>query len=48
MSRLEAANDPRRELYLRLLAVINGWSAPESLTPTLDWFIEALRARTPE
>ncbi|WP_329084170.1 MerR family transcriptional regulator [Streptosporangium sp. NBC_01469] len=45
--RLESANDPRRESYLRLLAVINGWSAPESLTPVLDWFIQALRARTP-
>ncbi len=45
--RLESANDPRRESYLRLLAVINGWSAPESLTPVLDWFIQALRVRTP-
>jgi hypothetical protein len=44
--RLETANDPRRELYLRLLAVINGWPAPESLTRSLDWFIRALRART--
>ncbi|MEU7744090.1 MerR family transcriptional regulator [Nonomuraea sp. NPDC049158] len=42
--RLESANDPRRERYLRLLAVINGWSAPESLAPALDWFIRALRA----
>jgi DNA-binding transcriptional MerR regulator len=43
--RLESANDPRWARYLRLLAVINGWSAPESMAPTLDWFIEALRAR---
>ncbi len=42
---LEAANDPRRERYLRLLSVINGWSRPEPLTPALDWSIRALRAR---
>ncbi|WP_030911841.1 MerR family transcriptional regulator [Streptosporangium amethystogenes] len=47
LARLEGANDPRRELYLRLLAVINGWPAPESLTGVLDWFIQALRARIP-
>ncbi|GAA0844308.1 MerR family transcriptional regulator [Streptosporangium amethystogenes subsp. fukuiense] len=45
LARLETANDPRRELYLRLLSVINGWPAPESLTEVLDWFIQALRAR---
>ncbi|MEU3168341.1 MerR family transcriptional regulator [Streptosporangium sp. NPDC006930] len=44
--RLESANDPRRDTYLRLLAVINGWPAPESLTPALDWFVQALRTRT--
>lgn len=43
--RLEIANDPRRERYLQLLAVVNGWQAPESLTPALNWFIQALRAR---
>ncbi|MDH2429158.1 MerR family transcriptional regulator [Sphaerisporangium sp. TRM90804] len=48
LTRLEAANDPRREQYSRLLAVINGWAPPETLTPVLDWFIQALRARTPE
>jgi DNA-binding transcriptional MerR regulator len=45
--RLESANDPRRERYLQLLAVINSWSAPESLAPVLDWFMKALRARIP-
>jgi DNA-binding transcriptional MerR regulator len=45
LARLEAVNDPRRERYLTLLTVINGWSAPESLTPVLDWSIQALRAR---
>lgn len=47
LTRLESANDPRREQYLRLLAVINGWPAPESLAPVLDWFVQALRARIP-
>jgi DNA-binding transcriptional MerR regulator len=47
LTRLETANDPRREQYLELLAVINGWSAPESLAPALEWFIQALRARIP-
>ena len=32
----------------RLLAVINGWPAPESLAPVFDWFIQALRARMPD
>ncbi|MGW0593398.1 MerR family transcriptional regulator [Streptosporangium sp. NPDC002607] len=47
LTRLETANDPRRELYLQLLAVINGWPAPESLVRVFDWFIQALRARIP-
>jgi DNA-binding transcriptional MerR regulator len=42
LARLQAANDPRRERYLTLLAMINGWPAPESLTPALDWSIQAL------
>ncbi|GII03801.1 helix-turn-helix domain-containing protein [Planobispora takensis] len=45
LARLETAGDPRRERYLRLLAVVNGWPAPESLTPASDWFIRALRVR---
>ncbi|SCG70478.1 MerR family transcriptional regulator [Micromonospora inositola] len=44
---LETANDPRRERYLQLLSIINGWTAPDSLAPALDWFIPALRARIP-
>jgi len=47
LTRLETVNDPRRERYLQLLAVINGWSAPESLARELGWFIRALRARIP-
>ena len=47
LARLEAVNDPRRERYLTLLAVINGWPAPQSLTPVLDWSIQALGRRIP-
>lgn len=45
-TRLESMNDPRRERYLQLLAVVNGWPAPESLAPVFDWSVQALRART--
>jgi hypothetical protein len=45
LERLEAANDPRRERYLALLAVINGWPVLESLTPVFDWSIQALQAQ---
>jgi DNA-binding transcriptional MerR regulator len=41
---LEVVHDPRRERYLELLAVINGWAAPESLTPALDWLTAATAA----
>ncbi|MCS7479705.1 MerR family transcriptional regulator [Umezawaea endophytica] len=41
---VETVNDPRRERYLRLLAAVNGWAAPESARPVLDWVAEALRA----
>ncbi|NUT91371.1 MAG: MerR family transcriptional regulator [Saccharothrix sp.] len=40
---LEAANDPRRERYLTLLALVNGWDAPESVATELDWFLRARR-----
>lgn len=45
LARLESMNDPRRERYFALLAVINGWTAPDSLAPVLDWSIRALCAR---
>ncbi|MFF8271287.1 MerR family transcriptional regulator [Streptomyces sp. NPDC016562] len=45
-TRLESVNDPRRERYLQLLAVVNGWPAPESLAPVFDWSVHALRTRT--
>jgi DNA-binding transcriptional MerR regulator len=38
---LGAVGDPRRERYLELLAVINGWAAPESLAPALGWLAAA-------
>jgi DNA-binding transcriptional MerR regulator len=44
--RLEAANDQRRQRYFDLLAVINGWPAPEPLAPVIDWSVEALGVRT--
>ncbi len=44
LARLEAVNDLRRERYLTLLAVINGWPPPESLAPVLDWSTRALAA----
>ncbi|MFH8609799.1 MerR family transcriptional regulator [Streptomyces sp. NPDC018029] len=43
---LDGMNDPRRDHYLRLLAVVNGWPAPDSLAPALDWAVRALRARS--
>lgn len=42
---LEAARDPRRDTYLRLLALVNDWPAAEPLTPVIDWAAAALRAR---
>ncbi|MCX5199242.1 MerR family transcriptional regulator [Streptomyces sp. NBC_00249] len=45
LARLEGMNDPRRERYFALLAVVNGWPRPESPGPVLDWAVQALRAR---
>ncbi|MFE7382116.1 MerR family transcriptional regulator [Streptomyces zhihengii] len=45
-TRLERVNEPRWRRYLQLLAVVNGWPAPESLAPVFDWSVQALRART--
>ncbi|GHE76333.1 MerR family transcriptional regulator [Streptomyces longispororuber] len=41
--RLEHMNDPRRDQYLRLLAVVNGRPVPANLAPALDWSVRALR-----
>ncbi|MDX3374691.1 MerR family transcriptional regulator [Streptomyces sp. ME02-6991-2A] len=46
VTRLESVNEPRWRRYLQLLAVVNGWPAPESLAPVFDWSVQALRART--
>ncbi|MEV7808669.1 MerR family transcriptional regulator [Microbispora sp. NPDC088329] len=41
---LETARDPRRQTYVRLLAVVNGWPPPDDPTPALTWFADAVRA----
>ncbi|MGW2472825.1 MerR family transcriptional regulator [Streptomyces sp. NPDC001665] len=46
LARLRSLDDPRRDRYAELLAVINGWPAPESPGPALDWATEAVRVRT--
>lgn len=46
LRRLETANDPRRDRYFTLLALINGWSAPEPLAPVIEWSVRALRVRS--
>ncbi|WP_250291498.1 MerR family transcriptional regulator [Streptomyces atroolivaceus] len=45
-TRLESVNDARCERYVQLLAVVNGWPAPEKLAPVFDWAVQALRVRT--
>ncbi|MGW4479850.1 MerR family transcriptional regulator [Rhodococcus triatomae] len=42
---LEIVDDPRRERYLALLAVVNGWSAPEPLSPVFGWLARAVTAQ---
>lgn len=44
LGRVETANDPRRERYSELLAVVNGWPPPEPQAPALSWFASALRS----
>ncbi|MET8628493.1 MerR family transcriptional regulator [Kitasatospora sp. NPDC004669] len=43
LARLRAMGDPRRERYVELLAVVNGWAAPRSSARVLDWAVRALR-----
>ncbi|MFE6050161.1 MerR family transcriptional regulator [Kitasatospora sp. NPDC056446] len=45
LARLETAEDPRATRYWQLLATVNGWPVPESLTEVFRWFTGALRAR---
>ncbi|MDN3355704.1 MerR family transcriptional regulator [Actinomadura sp. DC4] len=47
LPRLENAGDPRRDRYFRLLAVINGWLAPEPVAPVFGWSARAVRVRLP-
>ncbi|MEU5595277.1 MerR family transcriptional regulator [Streptomyces sp. NPDC020298] len=44
LRRLPAAQDTRRDRYFELLALINGWPAPESPAPAISWSVTALRA----
>ncbi|MEU8175872.1 MerR family transcriptional regulator [Microbispora hainanensis] len=41
---VDTARDPRRQTYVRLLAVVNGWPPPDDPTPALTWFADALGA----
>jgi DNA-binding transcriptional MerR regulator len=43
LDHLDTANDPRRDRYLHLLSQLNGWPAPDPLTPALSWTVTALR-----
>ncbi|MFB7669014.1 MerR family transcriptional regulator [Kitasatospora sp. NPDC056138] len=43
LARLERMDDPRKDRYLQLLAVINGRPVPVSLAPVLDWSLQALQ-----
>ncbi|MFI9309861.1 MerR family transcriptional regulator [Streptomyces triculaminicus] len=43
LERLEIGNDSRYERYWQLLAVINGWPAPD-MGPAVEWLIAGLRA----
>ncbi len=48
LHRLDIGTDRRAERYWQLLAVINGWPVPPTLTPLFEWFIDALRPRVGE
>ncbi|MEV4257382.1 hypothetical protein AB0J52_29855, partial [Spirillospora sp. NPDC049652] len=39
---LTAADDPRRERYLTLLAIVNGWLPPDHPRREITWFLTAL------
>ncbi|MGC4937498.1 MerR family transcriptional regulator [Kribbella sp. DT2] len=44
VDRLALAADARRETYFALLAVVNGWAAPDDTAAALRWYLEALTA----
>ncbi|MGC5311159.1 MerR family transcriptional regulator [Micromonospora zamorensis] len=48
LDRLTVATDPRRDRYVDLLSVLNGWSTGDAVAPAAEWFLQALRARMPE
>ncbi|MEU8798151.1 MerR family transcriptional regulator [Spirillospora sp. NPDC048819] len=41
--RTEIGTDRRAERYWELLAIINGWPTWPTMTPSFEWFVEALR-----
>ncbi len=45
VDRLALAADARRETYFELLAVINGWPAPDNTAAVLRWYLEAVTVR---
>ncbi|MBO1418584.1 MerR family transcriptional regulator [Streptomyces sp. FH025] len=47
VERVEAMADPRRERYLGLLAVVNGWAQPGSSAEVLGWTGRALALAPP-
>jgi DNA-binding transcriptional MerR regulator len=42
VDRLALAADARRETYFELLAVVNGWAAPDDTAAALRWYLEAV------
>ncbi|WP_089327690.1 MerR family transcriptional regulator [Actinomadura meyerae] len=45
LEQIEIGTDPRAERYWQLIAVINGWPTWPAMTPSFEWFAEALRNR---
>ncbi len=45
LQQIEIGTDPRAERYWQLIAVINGWPSWPAMTPSFEWFAEALRNR---
>ncbi|TDD68545.1 MerR family transcriptional regulator [Actinomadura darangshiensis] len=41
--RTEVGTDRRAERYWQLIATINGWPVWPAMTPSFEWFVEALR-----
>lgn len=48
LRRTEIGTDRRAERYWQLLAIINGWPVWPAMTPSFEWFIEALRSQGAE